>query len=316
MPKEMTHWVIAEKIANRLPDGLIRKALFTNRAFYELGAIIHDSPFYSASTNYGKSFNETAEMIHGDRDGDPYEPCLRLSELPIEKRSGPFIAFLAGIITHMQADINFHPLIYYFCGDSEERHYKLEALMDLFFTNGKSLNNNGLLKSTLKNLRDFQDEIYLLVGTFYGVYEKEFPQIRRFLKKHALIQSFFKSVFLRKIANGLEIIYHKKFGKISALFYPNVFPNSAPFFNKPLTYKKPANGFLLRESVSEIEGKTVSNSIRLITQMENILKTKELKSFFSQLRKISLVSGCDPCLGNPMNYTDTSKSIETLVFKQ
>lgn len=56
MPKEYTHWVLAEKIFLELPGSQIKHLIEQNKNLYYLGAVIPDTPLYTCRKPYKEGY--------------------------------------------------------------------------------------------------------------------------------------------------------------------------------------------------------------------------------------------------------------------
>ncbi len=145
MPKEVTHWLIAHATA----DDLRKKSEwsewfateFTPEAAY-LGASFHDVLYYVPQKKGFRPFSDIADCLHGSRGEDTLDIVRLLIRECIEHPANNALrSFLLGVITHICADIAFHPFIYWASGNwhgkglfAAQRHHRaLESLIDLHF---------------------------------------------------------------------------------------------------------------------------------------------------------------------------------------
>ena len=78
MPKEISHWLLAQETARRLPDGLIRESIEGYPDLYELGAVVFDSSFYAVMYPNAPEALEAGLRLHGSKGEDTYEPLRGL----------------------------------------------------------------------------------------------------------------------------------------------------------------------------------------------------------------------------------------------
>jgi len=150
MPKEISHWLLAQETARRLPDGLIRESIEGYPELYELGAVVFDSSFYAVMYPNAPEALEAGLRLHGSKGEDTYEPlrgllARELAEDPAygdlrggedasrQGREGasdrgqggdpergvplPTLSFIAGCVSHIMGDTHFHPLVNFFSGE-------------------------------------------------------------------------------------------------------------------------------------------------------------------------------------------------------
>jgi hypothetical protein len=172
MPKEVAHWVIAQRVMERLPPGRLADAVRRHPNCLALGAIFHDVGYYSRGAA-GKALLAFADRLHGARGEDTNEILRQLSPALARIDDKPWlVAFLVGAVTHIVADRELHPLVYYFTGNyydvdptkqarAAEAHRRLEALMDLRLVGGLAEIEHFSLR---RILRDLEAPPTVLVG--------------------------------------------------------------------------------------------------------------------------------------------------------
>jgi len=142
MPKELTHFKIAERTATRLGDTRFSAALSRCPQGLLLGSILPDVAFYGVlpkcrpirslgNTIHGSDSNDTLALVRAQAH---HAQAMADKELPS--------ALLVGLISHILADAVFHPMVWYFTGDyhasdkalaskAQQRHRAFESLMDM-----------------------------------------------------------------------------------------------------------------------------------------------------------------------------------------
>ena len=71
MPKEITHWLIAHRVATALQGTALGDLAEQYPHCVQLGAIMHDAPFYVRNRCWKKAMLEFADAMHG-RGTDPF----------------------------------------------------------------------------------------------------------------------------------------------------------------------------------------------------------------------------------------------------
>ncbi len=151
MPKEVTHWHIGVEALKKCPllHSRMKESLQHEAAFL-LGAISHDSPYYSDICISGA--DDVAEYLHGKDGEDTYEVVRDLFILGSE--SEPALRYLyyyfsLGLLSHIILDAVLHPFIYYISGDyygksrkerAEARtaHRNIESILEHYVINSGS----------------------------------------------------------------------------------------------------------------------------------------------------------------------------------
>ena len=177
MPKEITHWLIAEEVSGRLRGTLFEVPLQRNGNILRIGSIVHDAPYYYLRPDLEKRFGDLPKKLHGTVD-DAYELIGALLSYTLE-RSGqekePLLAFLVGFVTHLFADAVMHPMIFYLTGrydhpDSRQRtlarqhHRRLESLIDMHFAGGYDRVRSYSLASVIRSAETPLNGLYNHVG--------------------------------------------------------------------------------------------------------------------------------------------------------
>jgi hypothetical protein len=145
LPKEITHWHIgveALKQSSRLHSKMKESELY--EAAFLLGAVSHDSPYYSDLFTPGAE--DIAEYLHG-RDGEDTFKVVRdiFSDGQACTRGYRYIHyyFALGLLSHIILDSVLHPVIYYVTGDyysssrrerarARTAHRNIESILELY----------------------------------------------------------------------------------------------------------------------------------------------------------------------------------------
>ncbi len=134
MPKEITHWILAERTAQRLAgSGILADIIQAHHAAYLGGAVLPDTLLHLFRGPHSTTALHLAERFH-DAMANSYAPLMEA-----EVRHGgviphPLLACLLGVISHMQADMVFHPYVFALSGvNAIGRHYRLETAIDVYF---------------------------------------------------------------------------------------------------------------------------------------------------------------------------------------
>jgi hypothetical protein len=159
MPKEITHWLIADAVVRRLatappneqqPNDVAFDATFDatfDKTMVRLGATFHDVMYYVPRAKGYEPFFHVADILHGSRGEDTFELVRLVGQDIVKNTDKPSLqaalrSFLLGLVTHICADTLFHPLIYWASGNwhgknlfaAQREHRILETAIDLYFT--------------------------------------------------------------------------------------------------------------------------------------------------------------------------------------
>ena len=164
MPKEITHWLLAEEVSRRLRGTPFEEPLRRNGNILRIGAIVHDAPYYYLKPDRGTRFGDLPRKLHGTAD-DAYELIGALLSYTLERPGQdrePLLALLVGLVTHLFADALMHPLIFYLTGRyddpsfrhgtvARQDHRRLESLIDMHLVGGHERVRNYSLSAVLRS---------------------------------------------------------------------------------------------------------------------------------------------------------------------
>jgi hypothetical protein len=267
MPKEITHWAVAQKAAAHASEPHVRRIIENNMGLYLTGAVAVDSPYY-AFTGGKKLFKSAGARLHGMGEENPFSAVLRVPAVARGEGGDQALAFTLGALTHLIADTVFHPMVYYLTGDYDDPdkarrkkavtlHRLLETRMDVWFAKSVKLANGGsLLRSAAKAWTGAKAFTQLASSLFFGKDDMTAPA-RMAVASHAVIQSFFKRRWAGRLAGFYGCLARRDMGEFTALFYPPMTSAAPPFFSEPIRYKNPVSGEFFRESLADMEKRAV-----------------------------------------------------------
>ncbi len=236
MPKEITHWIIALETASRLGSGgEAGKAIADRTEAYLLGAVAHDGPYYARKDPL---MALAGDRLHG-RGVDDAFACVKRAVTTRRAGDGikpppSAIAFAAGALTHIAADIVFHPAVFYFTGFPSHpdrriadsymyRHWGFEAALDMHYLSergkGSPRKTARLYRHALK--RDDADELLEAIARFYAT-GGETPSVKAadaVMRGAGRTQGLFGIAPLRLLAKILNAPQAGKNADASAAFY-------------------------------------------------------------------------------------------------
>jgi hypothetical protein len=304
MPKELTHWYIAENAALDLPDGEARRIL--NHRFksdYLLGAVSPDTLYYGPSTSHSR---EAADRAHGTHGENTYAFLERFSD---ESSSDAAYAFLCGLLVHIAADSVFHPVVYYFCGTESsgaaatERHWIFETRMDLFVRrNYPARRYRDLLKTSSLSRKEL---IRLLSLYFFGgasdrpvvgTDPESAIVLSRSVLRFARIQALFSS---RAAAGtfGAAALLFPSVRRFLGLSYVAQAGEETDAFARPINYRHPVAGDGETVSFEDLTVRAVRRAVPLFEKLRHIFEIpdpSERLCLLSEFRGPSLETGLEP----------------------
>jgi len=289
MPKEITHWMVAARVADGLKGSVLGDAVAANRYCLRLGAVFHDSLFYLPKAGKTARFLALAYQLHGTQGEDTYDIVRKLvAASGNSNRPGSLIAFLVGVISHIHADALFHPLVYslagnYFDPDHSQRtraiqvHRRYEALMDLYFCGGLEGLEGYSLRHYLKKAEIPPADLFdkALAGV---AREKGLPglgcAVTRAFKNFAVMQGLYKNQSLSGLLYHLERFLPSSLKEIAALFYSPQLTAELPGLSAAIRYQNPVTGQVLSQSLKRIFDRAVKKSVAFCRKIEPAIQNK------------------------------------------
>ena len=324
MPKRITHWILAEKVyLNIEGDSVLKKIINSYKYLYLTGAVILDTPFFLLYGRDGKVMNRVAEKIH-DTAYNSYaifKDVINADERPLPDA---VLALLLGIITHIQADAAFHPLVYYFSGkgiaDKKERahHHILESYLDLYFKERLGTPNKGLFSEVIKQV-EMEEKAFLevLVNLFSLDRKSGVNMIKKALKMNSLIQGLFDKNLPRILLQFLNLFPGMDLSDSISHFYPHPKPVPGTMFLHPFDYRHPVTGQKSKVSVDGLAEQTVQRILEVFGVVEKHYGSKKpLSEAFLQLTGPNLYTGLENTRKSDMHIFNTEKEVLELIFFQ
>lgn len=266
MPKEITHWAIAQKAADCAPEPGIRQVIKDNMSLYLAGSVLVDSPYYAFTGGDKNLFAKAGARLHRMERESPFTAVLRIPAIAMRVDADRAMAFTLGALTHVITDSVFHPMVYYLTGDYDDPdaakrkkavtfHRLLETWMDVWFAKSVKLENGGsLLRSTVGACRGAKTFTQLASSLFFGREDMAVPA-RIAVVSHAVIQASFKRRWLARMTGFYGRMTRRDMGEFTALFYPPMTAEPPLFFSKPISYKNPFTGEAFEESLEDMSGR-------------------------------------------------------------
>lgn len=326
MPKEITHWTIAEKTFLQLRDNShLKETISSHKNLYYIGAVIFDSPFYCLFGKESKKILKVGKYIHNNKNNS-FEPIIRiLNHFQYEIPKGVW-AFISGIVTHITTDSNFHPFINYFSGSKKEssmikrvrcRHHELETLLDLFFLNNVRLINNGLLSLCYRNKEMEEKEFLKIISILYwGRPDSDTQLIKRAFKLHCRIQKLFLKRWLIQLLKFVNLIPGLNLEEEIALFYPRFAPIYSPFFQSPIIYYHPLTGEKKKKTLAQLVEKSIYDSLQILNELGKNWGSENNIEIFSKHIGPNLNTNLINTCAEDMHFFDTSIEIKKMILEK
>ncbi len=341
MPKELTHWITAERTMDLIEEGPVKDAIRLHPHFYYLGAVVYDTPFYSDAAARSDGFMKIADVLHGIDQRDTFAPYRRFFAEYSGSPPPEGLSFISGAFTHYALDVTFHPLVNYFSGKyfssdpkkrilSQLRHRQFETFLDLYFYGtyienmgtstrlGLHLQNAGEFGRTLRGLSTSDRLVSQIVDAFTRTAGYN-ASILPMLHKHGALQRIFFNRMLSLALNLAGRLFGGYIAVAAATFYPlwrkRLLRNPGavfPFFASPIDYIHPNTGEKLRASADELGARAAVAAADLINGYQSALSHDRGEGYLAGVRGLSLEYGCDAKQYPDPRYFDTDRPIRDL----
>jgi len=286
VPRDITHWLIADDTAALLPPeafygGAARRA----PALRRLGAVFHDALFY-APPALGR-FAWVADRLHSEAGEDSFAPVralhgivgeLRAAASPLADDVG---AFLVGFVSHLHADATFHPLVYYHTGlpgpsgrmasTVSQAHRRLEALIDLAFVGSLRALDDWSLAGYVKEAgRRLHDLSWLAARALVEPADgADFvATLDASWARYGWTQALFRRRGLAQASWVLRRLLPDSGREIAALAYAPRLVELLPRIAGELEYRHPVTGAPGRASLAALRARAAAAAAATLAQLE------------------------------------------------
>jgi hypothetical protein len=284
MPKEVTHWLIAEAVSKRLEGTFLEGPLRRNPNLLHIGAIIHDAPYYYLKGDFDSRFGSLPTKLHGtvDEAVELVESLLRyLLGLP-EDEKVKLEAFLVGLITHLFADALMHPLIFYLTGpydamDLKRRsaarydHRMLESLIDVCLAGGYHRLRGYSLAAYIRDaempllrLHDHLDKTWLGDEDTERFAEGLLSSFRLF----SIMQSLYRNRLAGRLAPLMSAITPPQVREVLALFYSPRLTDQCWRIEGEIPSRHPSTGEFRGQNIRVLFQDAVDRSVEFCLGLE------------------------------------------------
>lgn len=323
MPKEFTHWTIAEQVrrARWTRKDMVSQIIAEYPNMYLLGAMAHDSLYYPVFLPKSAGCEAAARNLHVEDITGPFRiPALRYGEA----FNRPAVAFLAGAATHTVIDGVFHPFIYYFSGDSRSadpqiarnasvRHRTLETYLDLHFYGGIKLPNHGSMLALLRDKEMSDRRFYKLASLFYG--NGITPgTAHTALRAHAQFVYLAQNRLWVDVVNVINAATINAFKSVRGLCYPKVEHIKSPFLTSRFTYQNPVTGDEYHASADDLRQRAISLINSVFDNFSLQLQTGADGDVFDPDSRAVLEKDAAAAAKTQMTHFDLSREIGQLLF--
>jgi hypothetical protein len=253
MPKELTHWILAERsLASLSSDSSLRKIILKHHDIYLVGAVLPDTLMHLFRGPHAKTALDLAHRFHNAA-GCSFAPLIAAEQRYPEGLPAPLMACLLGVITHMQADIIFHPFVYAQSGTEDiGRHYRVETDIDCH------LLRHGA-RPTVRRLAELLSpgvhDVLVTVCSLLFDPDGQLPRsaIDRALKLHCRFQGMYDRTYWKLAVRLAARLAGSPFDGQRHLFYPLASSRAAGSErNNVVEWRHPVSGESRRTSIEQL----------------------------------------------------------------
>lgn len=322
MPKEQTHWILAEKAAQRLPNGSLKTIINKCPNLYYIGAVIPDTPMYALHKT--GQYGELAETLHGKSGENTFAPLANLAAEYEGRWTDAMWAFLLGAMAHILADAVYHPWVEYFTGSSTDvpedkrllslaRHRALESYLDLYHMRSFPGYKRKYFFSLLRKKEIQADAFDAMLNTLYFNSNPHDPGIRKALNAHGAIQWMFMQKGLAKIAFNVNALMKKRGSAWVTLFYPDLEPPNPKYFGRGINYRHTVTGREKQGAVKDLEMKAVSYIAGMFELIEKYMEKGSVLDFLFRIKGPSLETGLVGAPSSAIVHYDLDVSLDEIL---
>ncbi|HJV66794.1 MAG TPA: zinc dependent phospholipase C family protein [Geomonas sp.] len=269
MPKEITHWLLAERALEALPEGSrLRRLITGHKSAYLGGAVLPDTlahifrgPFHPAARELGQRFH--------DPHGNSYAPLIGAERSYPNGLPPELFSCLLGVISHVEADIALHPYVYAATGQAGiGEHYRIETAIDVHFLRtaapGTQRRLDRLLcPATRKVMASAAAQLFDPEGTLPSAAHE------RAVELHCRFQAMYDRLLWKIAVRLLARIMGSPYREQRHLFYPlrgrwgaGKLPAAAG------SWRHPENGESKKTGIDELAREAVERMVRVFGRIE------------------------------------------------
>ena len=270
MPKELTHWILADRaLAGLSDDSRLRGLIQEHHDCYLGGAVLPDTLLHHVRGPHAATALALARQFH-DTAGNSFAPLILAEQRFPDGLPPAILACLLGVITHMQADIVFHPFVYALTGTTGiGRHYRLETDMDVHFLQWRSHSLPCDMWPTWS--RRPPDRSSSIPAPCSSTLSSRLPRqaLEQALKHHCRFQGMYDRTFWKLAVRLASLLAGAPYSEQRHLFYP--LPGTGRVtasVNDTVEWRHPVSGEPRRTSLEQLADDTVQRCTTLFERME------------------------------------------------
>lgn len=266
MPKEIVHWLVAERAAELLAQSPFGPALARCPKGLRLAAVHHDIHFYLRG-EHPAGLKALPHRLHGSHGEDSFD-LLRLHVAHLHKHKAEPLptAYFVGLASHIFADATLHPLVYHLTGnyyDPDEkrrtgavrRHRALEGLLDMVAAGGLDAVTGQSLRALVGGLEgplSLACPPELLAGLAGSSVQAAEKAQAEALETYCTMQALVRMPTLSRLLREFSGLLPDSLREIAALFYaPQLYEQRGDVSGR-IHYQNPVSGEAFSATLAEL----------------------------------------------------------------
>jgi len=269
MPKELTHWMLAERALEALPSGSrIAGIIAGHREAYLGGAVLPDTLAHIVSGPHHPAARLLSKRFHNPP-GNSYQPLISAEARFPDGLPEALLSCFLGVISHMEADIALHPYVFAATGGAGiGEHYRLETALDVrFLARGKAPAQRRLDRLLGASTREVLVSAAGLLFDPDGALPRQ--ALERSLALHSRFQSMYDRTFWKLAVRLLGRVCGSPFREQRHLFYPlGKAKIGKPEAGPERGWRHPETGELESAAPDELARQAVERTVGLFLRIE------------------------------------------------
>lgn len=268
MPKELTHWIISQRACDGMTAGSrIGSIIREHHRIYLAGAVLPDTLLHLFRGPHAAAALALAHRFH-DTCGNSYAPLIAAERRHGGELPPPLLACLLGVITHMQTDMTFHPLVYALTDpDDMGGHYRVETAIDVHFL-GKGFTPPTRLVADLVD-SSTSPHLVDILGLLFDP-EETLPRSAReqALRLHCRFQAMYDRTPWKLAVRLLARLAGPPFRDQLHLFYPLASSKKTDFVGEIAEWRHPCSGEPMKKSLKILADDATAGILKTFNSIE------------------------------------------------
>lgn len=268
MPKEITHWMLAERARDALPEGSgLRTLIARHRSAYLGGAVLPDTLAHIFRGQFHPKARELGQRFH-DAHESSYQPLIEVERRFPEGMPPALLACLLGVICHIEADAALHPYVYAATGTAGiGEHYRIETAIDVHFLRSGAPAQRRLDRLLCPSTRPVLATAARHLFDPHG--ELPADAFGHALNLHCRFQAMYDRTLWKLAVRLLAKVFGTPYREQRQLFYPlrGSTPIGTGAAGDP-EWRHPETGELKRAGVDELARQAVARTVAVFRRIE------------------------------------------------